>query len=172
MFLTWIFIFCDHYSRFNEEDSLSASLSRSQSLLFFLAQFVNIHQSMKSVTSSINWTRSCRSRAINNSSCLVSRIEVLSACKFESFSLFSLSLSQQWFEDKTIFIENLDVQLRKLHSSLDFMVTQRRELAANSGVFARSAAMLGNCEEHTGLSRWARYFLIQRMEHTLAIVCI
>ncbi|XP_022669913.1 sorting nexin-2-like isoform X2 [Varroa destructor] len=59
----------------------------------------------------------------------------------------------QWFEDKTVFIDNLDIQLRKLHTSLDFMVTQRRELAANSGIFARSAAMLGNCEEHTGLSR-------------------
>ncbi|XP_028967378.1 sorting nexin-2 [Galendromus occidentalis] len=59
----------------------------------------------------------------------------------------------QWFEDKSLFIENLDVQLRKLHLSLDFMVQQRRELAANSGTFARSAAMLGNCEEHTGLSR-------------------
>ncbi|OQR68573.1 sorting nexin-2-like [Tropilaelaps mercedesae] len=66
---------------------------------------------------------------------------------------YKMDENDSWFEDKTVFIDNLDIQLRKLHSSLDFMVTQRRELAANSGVFARSAAMLGNCEEHTGLSR-------------------
>lgn len=66
---------------------------------------------------------------------------------------YKMDENDSWFEDKSVFIENLDIQLRKLQSSLDYMVQHRRELAANSGTFARSAAMLGNCEEHTGLSR-------------------
>lgn len=61
--------------------------------------------------------------------------------------------SLQWFEEKQQQIENLDIQLRRLHASIESMVQQRRELSVCTGSFAKSAAMLGNCEEHTGLSR-------------------
>ncbi|GFQ81676.1 sorting nexin-1 [Trichonephila clavata] len=59
----------------------------------------------------------------------------------------------QWFEEKQHQIENLDQQLRKLHTSVESLVIHRKELAVNTGAFSKSAAMLGNCEEHTALSR-------------------
>ncbi|XP_042144813.1 sorting nexin-2 isoform X2 [Ixodes scapularis] len=58
-----------------------------------------------------------------------------------------------WFEEKQQQVDNLDLQLRRLHASIETMVQQRRELSQSTGSFAKSAAMLGNCEEHTGLSR-------------------
>lgn len=58
-----------------------------------------------------------------------------------------------WFEEKQQQIDNLDIQLKRLHASVENMVQQRRELSQSTGAFAKSAAMLGNCEEHTGLSR-------------------
>jgi sorting nexin-1/2 len=59
---------------------------------------------------------------------------------------------QQWFEDKQHQIENLDQQLRKLHASVEALIHHRRELTSTTGQFAKSAAILGNCEEHTSLS--------------------
>lgn len=44
------------------------------------------------------------------------------------------------------------MQLRKLHASVDALIHHRRELTLTTGAFAKSAAMLGNCEEHTSLS--------------------
>ncbi|XP_054721066.1 sorting nexin-2-like isoform X2 [Uloborus diversus] len=66
---------------------------------------------------------------------------------------FKMDESDPWFEEKQHQIENLDQQLRKLHASIESLVVHRKELAANTGAFAKSAAMLGNCEEHTALSR-------------------
>jgi sorting nexin-1/2 len=66
---------------------------------------------------------------------------------------FKMDETDQWFEEKQQQIESLDQQLRKLHSSIEALVTHRKELAANTGVFAKSAAMLANAEEHTALSR-------------------
>jgi flagellar biosynthesis regulator FlbT len=59
----------------------------------------------------------------------------------------------QWFEEKTQQIENLDTQLRKLHTSVETLVLHRKDLALLTSAFAKSAAMLSNCEEHTSLSR-------------------
>ncbi|KAF8787881.1 Sorting nexin-2 like protein [Argiope bruennichi] len=76
----------------------------------------------------------------------------------------------QWFEEKQHQIENLDQQLGSAHkcrilggpsqrhsSSYSKNIKQNffslAELALNTGAFAKSAAMLGNCEEHTALSR-------------------
>ena len=50
-------------------------------------------------------------------------------------------------------MENLDQQLRKLHSSVENLVLHRKDLALLTSSFAKSAAMLSNCEEHTSLSR-------------------
>jgi len=58
-----------------------------------------------------------------------------------------------WFEEKGMMIENLDIQLRKLHASLESLVVQRRDLVKNTADFAKSCALLSNAEEHTGLSR-------------------
>ncbi|XP_059922089.1 sorting nexin-2 isoform X1 [Gadus macrocephalus] len=61
--------------------------------------------------------------------------------------------SDTWFEEKQQRFENLDIQLRKLHCSLDSLVCHRKELSVNTALFAKSAAMLGNSEDHTALSR-------------------
>ncbi|KAI2538592.1 sorting nexin 2 [Homo sapiens] len=61
--------------------------------------------------------------------------------------------SDAWFEEKQQQFENLDQQLRKLHVSVEALVCHRKELSANTAAFAKSAAMLGNSEDHTALSR-------------------
>ncbi|XP_022102984.1 sorting nexin-2-like [Acanthaster planci] len=61
--------------------------------------------------------------------------------------------SDQWFEEKHQQIDNLDLQLKKLHISVESMVGHRRDLGGATAIFAKSAAMLGNSEEHTALSR-------------------
>ncbi|TKS78234.1 Sorting nexin-2 [Collichthys lucidus] len=55
--------------------------------------------------------------------------------------------------EKQQHFENLDVQLRKLHASVESLVCHRKELSVNTAQFAKSAAMLGNSEDHTALSR-------------------
>ncbi|XP_067139466.1 sorting nexin-2-like isoform X2 [Centruroides vittatus] len=66
---------------------------------------------------------------------------------------FKMDESDPWFEEKQHQIENLDQQLRKLHSSVEALVHHRKELSSSTASFAKSAAMMGNCEEHTALSR-------------------
>ncbi|XP_061881328.1 sorting nexin-2-like isoform X3 [Entelurus aequoreus] len=61
--------------------------------------------------------------------------------------------SDAWFEEKQQHFENLDVQLRKLHASVESLVCHRKELSLNTAQFAKSTAMLGNSEDHTALSR-------------------
>ncbi|XP_076331245.1 sorting nexin-2-like isoform X2 [Tachypleus tridentatus] len=66
---------------------------------------------------------------------------------------FKMDESDPWFEEKQHHMENLEQQLRKLHNSVEALVHHRKELCNNTNSFAKSAAMLGNCEEHTALSR-------------------
>ncbi|XP_068856791.1 sorting nexin-2-like isoform X2 [Aphelocoma coerulescens] len=61
--------------------------------------------------------------------------------------------SSEWFEEKQEQFENLDQQLRKLHASVEALVCHKKELSASTAAFAKSAAMLGNSEDHTALSR-------------------
>ncbi|XP_051925094.1 sorting nexin-2 [Hippocampus zosterae] len=61
--------------------------------------------------------------------------------------------SDAWFEEKQQHFENLDAQLRKVHASVESLVCHRKELSQNAAQFAKSAAMLGNSEDHTALSR-------------------
>uniref|UniRef100_A0A673HMR3 Sorting nexin-2-like n=1 Tax=Sinocyclocheilus rhinocerous TaxID=307959 RepID=A0A673HMR3_9TELE len=56
--------------------------------------------------------------------------------------------SSEWFEEKQQQFDNLDVQLRKLHASVESLVFHRKELSVNTASFAKSAAMLGNSEDH------------------------
>ncbi|XP_076339012.1 sorting nexin-2-like [Tachypleus tridentatus] len=66
---------------------------------------------------------------------------------------FKMDESDPWFEEKQHQMENLEQQLRKLHSSVEALVHHRKELCNTTDLFAKSIAMLGNCEEHTALSR-------------------
>jgi len=59
----------------------------------------------------------------------------------------------QWFEEKIQNIEALENQLRKVHNSVELLVAHRKDLAHSTGIFAKSAAILSNSEEHTGLAR-------------------
>ncbi|KOC66717.1 Sorting nexin-2 [Habropoda laboriosa] len=60
---------------------------------------------------------------------------------------------EAWFEEKTSQIESLDVQLRALHSAVDTLTNQRRELATCTGASARSIAVLGHGEPGASLGR-------------------
>ncbi|GFS06274.1 sorting nexin-2 [Elysia marginata] len=73
----------------------------------------------------------------------------------ESLEKITLRVDEndEWFEEKSQQVEALDVQLRKLHTSIEILSVHRRELSINTAHFAKSAAMLGNVEEHTALSR-------------------
>ena len=66
---------------------------------------------------------------------------------------FKMDESDEWFDEKHQQVENLDQQLRKLHSSMESLVHYRKELSITTMHFSKSAAMLGNAEEHTALSR-------------------
>ncbi|XP_005103390.1 sorting nexin-2 isoform X2 [Aplysia californica] len=63
------------------------------------------------------------------------------------------SQEEEWFQEKHQQVEAFDLQLRKLHSSIEALSSHRRELSTSTATFAKSAAMLGNVEEHTALSR-------------------
>ena len=58
-----------------------------------------------------------------------------------------------WFEEKQQQIDNLEQQLRKLQAAFEGLVHNQKEMAINTALFAKSAATLGNAEEHTALSR-------------------
>ena len=60
------------------------------------------------------------------------------------FDIVKKSISQVTFPD---------IQLRKLHASLESLVVQRRDLVKNTADFAKSCALLSNAEEHTGRLR-------------------
>ncbi|GAB1606160.1 sorting nexin-2-like isoform X1 [Argonauta hians] len=66
---------------------------------------------------------------------------------------YKMDETDEWFEEKQQQVEALDTQLQKLHRSVENLVQQRRDLCLSTGQFAKSAAMLGNAEEHTALSR-------------------
>lgn len=66
---------------------------------------------------------------------------------------YKMDENDPWFEEKTQQIEGLDGQLRKLLLSVETLVIGRKDLASLTSAFAKSAAMLSNCEEHTSLSR-------------------
>ncbi|XP_018608094.2 sorting nexin-1-like [Scleropages formosus] len=61
--------------------------------------------------------------------------------------------SDIWFEEKLQELENEDQQLRKLHAVIDSLVVHRKELSGNTGVLAKSVAMLASSEDNTALSR-------------------
>ncbi|KAJ8954118.1 hypothetical protein NQ314_007147 [Rhamnusium bicolor] len=66
---------------------------------------------------------------------------------------YKMDETDPWFEEKLAHVEGLETQLRKLHTSVEAMVTYRRELANLTNGVSRSAAMLSTCEDHNSLSR-------------------
>ncbi|XP_018332545.1 sorting nexin-2 [Agrilus planipennis] len=66
---------------------------------------------------------------------------------------YKMDESDPWFENKLAHVESLESQLRKLHNSVEALVTYRKELANLTNGVARSAAMLSACEDHNSLSR-------------------
>lgn len=60
--------------------------------------------------------------------------------------------SDRWFDEKALQLDNLDIQLKKLHTSIGSLIHHRKQLSATTGSFARCIAILGNVEEYTPLS--------------------
>jgi sorting nexin-1/2 len=61
--------------------------------------------------------------------------------------------SDHWFEEKQQELENLDSHLKRLLGSVETLSARRRELGSNTSAFAKSAGLLGSCEEHEPLAR-------------------
>jgi len=57
-----------------------------------------------------------------------------------------------WFEDKTMMIENLDTQLKKLLIATESLVEYRRGLAYQSNGLSKSLVVLSGCEDNSKLS--------------------
>ncbi|XP_012262040.2 sorting nexin-2 isoform X2 [Athalia rosae] len=66
---------------------------------------------------------------------------------------YKMDENDSWFEEKTTQIDSLDTQLRALHSAVDNLTNQRRELANCTGATARSVAVLGHGEPGASLGR-------------------
>ncbi|KAG7203267.1 hypothetical protein KM043_010362 [Ampulex compressa] len=66
---------------------------------------------------------------------------------------YKMDETDTWFEEKTSQIDSLDIQLRALHSAVDTLTNQRRELATCTGATARSIAVLGHGEPGASLGR-------------------
>ncbi|CAG9857924.1 unnamed protein product [Phyllotreta striolata] len=66
---------------------------------------------------------------------------------------YKMDETDPWFEEKLGHVESLEAQLRKLHASVEAMVSYRKELAHLTNGVSRSAAMLSACEDHNTLSR-------------------
>ncbi|XP_023339479.1 sorting nexin-2 [Eurytemora carolleeae] len=60
--------------------------------------------------------------------------------------------TDQWFEEKTVMVENLDLQLRKLLTATEALVYYRKSLTGHTYTVAKGLAALGNTEENTKLS--------------------
>lgn len=65
---------------------------------------------------------------------------------------YRMDEGDKWFDDKALQLDNLDSQLKKLHTSVGALLHHRKLLTVTTGSFARSVAILGNVEEYTPLS--------------------
>ncbi|XP_011310837.1 sorting nexin-2-like isoform X1 [Fopius arisanus] len=66
---------------------------------------------------------------------------------------YKMDETDSWFEEKTSQIDSLDTQLRALHSAVETLTNQRRELANCTGASAKSIAVLGHGEVGVSLGR-------------------
>lgn len=65
---------------------------------------------------------------------------------------YRMDETDKWFDEKALQLDNLDTQLKKLHTSVSALIHHRKLLTVTTGNFARSVAILGNVEEYTPLS--------------------
>merc|ERR1712241_1071164 len=78
-----------------------------------------------------------------------------------------LEETDDWFEDKNGLIEQLELQMGKLHRSTESLVDFRRTLAANTLALSKSLGLLSGYEENTGLSAAiAQMSTVQERWHT------
>ena len=61
--------------------------------------------------------------------------------------------TDQWFEEKTRQVDNLYVQFKKMHATIDMLCGWRRDLTSSTKEFAKSSAILSSSEEQLNLSR-------------------
>ena len=60
--------------------------------------------------------------------------------------------TDQWFEEKTVMIDNLDMQLRKLLVATESLVDYRKTLSGHTYSLSKSLSMLGSAEDNSKLS--------------------
>jgi len=60
--------------------------------------------------------------------------------------------TDQWFEEKTVMIDNLDLQLRKLLVATESLVDYRKALSGHTYSLSKSLGMLGSAEDNSKLS--------------------
>jgi len=60
--------------------------------------------------------------------------------------------TDNWFEEKTVMVDNLDIQLRKLLLATESLVYYRKSLTGHTYTVAKGLAALGTTEENTKLS--------------------
>merc|ERR1712241_853298 len=60
--------------------------------------------------------------------------------------------SDQWFEDKTFVVDNLDQQLRKLLMATEAMVDFRKSLSGQTYQLSKSLRLLGSAEDNSKLA--------------------
>ena len=66
---------------------------------------------------------------------------------------YKMEEGDDWFEEKTQHVEQMETQLKKLYGIVETVVTYRRDLATATGQFAQSTANLANSEEAFHLCR-------------------
>merc|ERR1711892_1569283 len=69
-------------------------------------------------------------------------------------SLYTTKMEEtdHWFEEKTVMIDNLDLQLRKLLVATEAMVDYRKGLSGHTYSLSKSLGMLGSAEDNSKLS--------------------
>merc|ERR1719510_816495 len=72
----------------------------------------------------------------------------------DSITNITLKLEEtdEWFEEKTNTIEQLETQLRKLHLATEALVMYRKDLGYATNNISKSLAVLSGTEENSGLS--------------------
>ncbi|KAI6183211.1 Sorting nexin-2 [Aphelenchoides bicaudatus] len=72
---------------------------------------------------------------------------------FKSFGEIINKNTDRWFEQAHGHIEELEDVLQRLQSSVDALVSYRRELSQSSEALSKALSMNASCEENTALSR-------------------
>ena len=66
---------------------------------------------------------------------------------------YKMEEGDTWYEEKTLHVEQMESQLKRLYGFVENLVSCRRDLAVATGQFAGSAAVLASAEEATHLAR-------------------